>query len=272
MLEPFLLILIGILGGLIAGSMGVGGGIIFTPVLFFLFEEAGFEDSVQWSIASGLFCTFTAAVTSTIRQQLNQNFYLKEGLLLGVFGAIGISIGKWILTSGYYEREQFVVFFSGILFYAAYMMFKRGNDTSDESNMVFNGFKLKAAFITGGVGGTIASLAGVGGGGIMVPIMNLIFKQPFKKAVSISHLGMSILLFVGLIQLALVDVKIVGISPYHLGYVDIGAAFPLALGGLFGANFGTIINHKINRKYLQWGFAVLATMMAFRLLWGVFVV
>lgn len=61
------------------------------------------------------------------------------------------------------------------------MMFKRGNDTSDESNMVFNGFKLKAAFITGGVGGTIASLAGVGGGGIMVPIMNLIFKQPFKK-------------------------------------------------------------------------------------------
>lgn len=89
---------------------------------------------------------------------------------------------------------------------------------------------------------------------------------------SISHLGMSILLFVGLIQLALVDVKIVGISPYHLGYVDIGAAFPLALGGLFGANFGTIINHKINRKYLQWGFAVLATMMAFRLLWGVFVV
>ncbi len=250
--------------------MGVGGGIIFTPVLFFLFEEAEFEDSVQWSIASGLFCTFTAAVASTIRQKLNNNIYLREGILLGIFGAIGISLGKWVLTSGYYQREQFVVFFSVILFYAAFMMFKRGNDTSDESKRITKEFKLNAAFFTGGVGGTIASLAGVGGGGIMVPIMNLVFKQPFKKAVSISHLGMSILIFAGLIQLALVDVSITGISPYHLGYVDLGAAFPLALGGLLGANFGTIINHKIDRKYLQWGFAMLATVMAFRLLWGVF--
>ncbi len=270
MLEPILLIIIGVLGGLIAGSMGVGGGIIFTPVLFFLFEEAGVEDSVQWSVASGLLCTFTAAVASTIRQRLHNNIYLREGILLGIFGAVGISIGKWILTSGYYQREQFVVFFSLILFYAAIMMFKRGQDVTDESKRFFREFEIKAAFITGGIGGTIASLAGVGGGGIMVPIMNLIFKQPFKKSVSISHLGMSILLFVGLIQLSTIEVNTTGISPYHLGYVDIGAAFPLALGGLFGANFGTIINHKVNRKYLQWGFASLATVMAIRLLWGVF--
>lgn len=250
--------------------MGVGGGIIFTPVLFFLFEEAGVENSVQWSVASGLFCTFVAACASTVRQRIHNNIYLREGILLGIFGAIGISIGKWILTSGYYQREQFVVFFSLILFYAALMMFKRGQDLSDEYKRFFKEFEIKAAFITGGIGGTIASLAGVGGGGVMVPIMNLVFKQPFKKAVSISHLGMSILILVGLIQLSIEDVQYDGISPYHLGYVDVGAALPLALGGLFGANFGTILNHKINRKYLQWGFALLATVMAIRLLWGVF--
>jgi len=250
--------------------MGVGGGIIFTPVLFFLFEEADIENSVQWSIASGLFCTFTAAVMSTIRQRINNNIFYKEGILLGLFGAVGISIGKWVLTSGYYEREQFVVFFSIILFYAAYMMFKRGRDKGIEADREYAEFGARSAFVAGGIGGTIASLAGVGGGGVMVPIMNLIYKQPFKKAVSISHLGMSILILAGLIQLAMVEVSGSGLSPYYLGYVDIGAALPLAVGGLIGANFGTIINHKINRKYLQWGFAVLATVMAFRLLWGVF--
>ncbi len=67
-MEIVILIIIGIVGGLVAGSMGVGGGIIFTPVLFVLFDEAGIENSVQWSVASGLLCTFSTALSSTIRQ------------------------------------------------------------------------------------------------------------------------------------------------------------------------------------------------------------
>ena len=34
-----LLLILGLLAGLIAGLFGVGGGIIFTPVLFFLLEQ-----------------------------------------------------------------------------------------------------------------------------------------------------------------------------------------------------------------------------------------
>ncbi len=270
-MEPFILLIIGVFGGLIAGSMGVGGGIIFTPVLYFLFDEAGVENPVQWSVASGLLCTLFASVSSSVRQYLNKNLYIKEGLMLGVFGAIGISIGKWILTSEYYDREQFVIIFSAVLFFAAYMMFKRGKISQElteaESDI---DFKTKSAGTSGLSGGLVAALAGVGGGGVMVPIMNLVYKQPFKKAVSISHLGMCVLITTGLIQLALVDVHNQGISPYNLGYIDIGAALPLAIGGLVGANFGTILNHKLKQQYLQWGFAVLAVIMASRLLWGVF--
>ena len=269
-MEVFILIIIGIIGGLVAGSMGVGGGIIFTPVLFFLFDEAGIEHSVQWSVASGLLCTFSAALSSTIRQAINKNIYLKEGIYLGFFGIIGVSLGKWILTSGYYQREQFVVFFSLILFYAAFMMFSKGRNRNDESNNSHTVFDAKSAFMTGGIGGSIATLAGVGGGIIMIPIINVLCKQPFRKTVSISHLGMCFLISVGLILLGTEDVSTSGISAYHVGYIDIGAALPLAFGGAFGANFGTIINHKIHRKYLQWGFTILATSMACSLLWSVF--
>ncbi len=264
-----ILTLLGILGGIIAGSMGVGGGIIFTPVLFFLFEEAGIENAVQWSVASGLLCTFVASATSTVRQKLHNNLFLREGIMLGICGAIGISIGKIVLTSSFYQREQFVVFFSIILFYSAFMMFKKGSSSRSEVEYA-EAFSLKTAFGSGSIGGFIASLAGVGGGGIMVPIMNFIFKQPFRNAVSISHLGMTIMIFVGLVQLALVEVHTPAISGYTLGYIDYGSALPLALGGVAGANAGAIINHKVNRKYLQWGFAVLGLAMAGRLLWGVF--
>lgn len=269
-MEFFVLLIIGLIAGLIAGLMGVGGGIIFTPVLFFLFEGAGVEQSVQWSVASGLFCTLIAAGSSTVRQYLQNNIFWAEGIKLGVLGALGITLGKLVLTSPYYSREEFVLFFSLILFYAAYMMFQRGKDASKESERSFSKLRLPQLLVTGGFGGFIASLAGVGGGGIMVPIMNLFYKQPFRKAVSVSQLGMVILILAGVIQLALSEVSSSGLTQFTLGFVDFGAAGPLAIGGLIGGFGGAYLNHKINRKYLQWGFAVLAVVMAGRLLTSVF--
>ena len=107
-----LLVFIGLIAGLVAGLMGVGGGIIFTPVLYFLFEEAGVEQPVLWTIGSGLFCTFIAALGGTVRQYIQKNFFLKEGILLGVLGMTGVYLGKLVITSSYYNREQFAIFFS----------------------------------------------------------------------------------------------------------------------------------------------------------------
>lgn len=269
MIEFLILLLIGLVAGLVAGLMGVGGGIIFTPVLYFLFDEAGVQDPVLWTIASGLFCTFIAAGGSTIRQYAQNNFYLKEGLILGFLGVIGITAGKMIVTSSFYDREQFVIFFSLMLLYASLMMFRRGNDQRAEEDRKYKNIGLKAGLVTGGIGGFVASLAGVGGGGIMVPIMNLFYKQPFRKAVSISQLGMVIIVFSGWFQLGVMDVSTTGITAYTFGYVDFGAALPLSISGLVGGFGGALLNQKINRKFLQWGFSLLAVVMAGRLIWTI---
>tara|TARA_R110002096_G_scaffold97694_16_gene217781 strand:+ start:6282 stop:7094 length:813 start_codon:yes stop_codon:yes gene_type:complete len=270
LIELIVLLVIGLFAGLIAGLLGVGGGIIFTPVLFFLFEEAGVENPVLWTIASGLFCTFVAAFGSSLRQFQQNNTFWKEGITLGILGVIGVTLGKMVITSEYYNRLEFVIFFSFMLIYASGMMFKRGRDTSNEEDMVFEDIGFKEGLITGGIGGFVASLAGVGGGGIMVPIMNLIFKQPFRKAVSVSQLAMIIMVFSGWIQLALITHDYSGITEYTWGYVDFGAALPLSIGGLIGGFGGALLNHKINRKILQWGFSILAFVMASRLIWSVF--
>lgn len=269
MIELILLLIVGLMAGLLAGLMGIGGGIIFTPVLFFLFEAAGVENSVLWTVASGLFCTFVAASGSTIRQWMQQHLFVKEGLKLGLMGAIGVYAGKLVITSDYYDRREFVIFFSIMLLYAAFMMFRRGNDREDEYEREYVAMGFKETFLTGGFGGFVAALAGVGGGGIMVPLMNLFYKQPFRKAVSVSQLAMTLMVFTGWLQLALEPGAVSGITEYHIGYVDFGAALPLSIGGLIGGFGGALLNHQINRKYLQWGFAFLAVIMAARLIWGI---
>lgn len=269
MLEIFILLLIGLAAGILAGLLGIGGGIIFTPVLFFFFDGAGVENPVLWTVASGLFCTFIAASGSIIRQYIQNNIFWREGLQLGLMGVMGVYLGKLVITSPYYSRIEFVIFFSMMLFYVAYMMFGRGKDKENEYDREFKKLAVKQTFTAGGLGGFVAALAGVGGGGVMVPIMNLFYKQPFRKAVSVSHLAMILMVTSGWLQLAFEPGATSGITEFSVGYVDFGAAFPLSIGGLIGGFGGAYLNHKINRKYLQWGFALLAVAMAGRLVYSI---
>ncbi|CAI8324567.1 MAG: Uncharacterised protein [Rhodothermaeota bacterium MED-G12] len=269
-----LLLILGLIAGLIAGLFGVGGGIIFTPVLFFLFEQAGIPNSVPWAVASGLMCTWITSLASVVRQYNQQHLFVKEGLLLGFFGALGISLGKWVLLSPYYSRTEFIIVFSSLLFYSAVLMFMRGRKTethteatAEERSPLFNP---KQASVTGIIGGGIASLAGVGGGGTMVPIMNLFFKQHFRKAVSISHLGMLMMISVGVLQLMAEQPELNGsgqsLTQWTLGYVDLGAVNSMGWTALIGAYGGAWLNHKVPRHYLQLGFGLLALIMGTRLL------
>ena len=77
------LLVIGIFTGIIAGIFGIGGGVLFTPILFFLFNSAGVEQPVAWTIGTSLFCTFSAALSSSIQQRNQKNSYLKEGIRVG---------------------------------------------------------------------------------------------------------------------------------------------------------------------------------------------
>src|SRR5690606_40836966 len=67
-----LLILVGagFAAGFIAGLVGVGGGVIFAPVLFFYYQGVGIDDSViaPLTIGTSLLCTLIAALVSARAQ------------------------------------------------------------------------------------------------------------------------------------------------------------------------------------------------------------
>ena len=254
---------------LIAGLLGLGGGIIFTPVMFIIFSEAGVENPTLWTIGSGLLCSGIAATGSVVRQKAQNNLFLKESLLVGVLGTTGVFLGKLVITAPFYSRTVFVIVFTILLIFSSVMMFLRGRDKQNEEERSYKPLGAGSSLVTGGIGGFIAALAGVGGGAIMVPIMNLIYKQPFKKTVSISSFAIVLITFFGAFQLAIQSGATAGLTEYTIGYVDYGASLPLIIGGISGGFLGAYLNHKIDRKLLQWGFSALALFMAIRLIWDI---
>jgi len=269
-MDFLILLLLGIIAGVVAGLFGLGGGILFTPILFVVFSNAGIKDPVVLTIGSSLFCTFIASLASSVRQFQQHNFYWREGMHVGVLGAAGVYLGKLVITSPYYSKEEFVIFFSLLLLYVAYMFARRGKRQSSGLEQSTRPVSWAQATVTGGLGGFVAALACIGGGGVMVPLMNLLYKKEFARAVSISSLAIVFISLSGWIQLAFFNGVTHALTGYHIGYVDFGAALPLAAGGLVGGFVGALFNLKIDRRYLQYAFSILAIGMAIKLLTEVF--
>lgn len=261
-----LLILLGLIAGVIAGFFGVGGGLLFTPILFFLFSSLGVESVVSWTIASSLFCTFTASVSSSIQQNNHDNAFWKEGIIIGLLGSFGVYAGKSIVTSDYYTEDVFVSLFVILLLFVAVLFYRRSKST------VTLQVKAKAPglgkqFIAGGFGGLISSLAGVGGGVVLVPILNLVYRLSIAKAVSISSMAIVLISLSGWVQYALVPDVPKGITDFTIGFVDFGTSLPLVIGAFAGGFFGVKLNKKASASRVQLGFSILVILIALSMIW-----
>ncbi len=264
-----ILLLIGLCAGVMAGFFGVGGGLLFSPILFFIFTSAGVANPVAWTVGSSLFCTFTAAVSSSIQQRRDKNSYWKQGVLIGLFGSAGVYLAKLLVTSSYYTEDVFVSFFIVLLIFVAVLFYRRSKRTMT-LQVKAKKLGLLKQFQAGGLGGLIAALAGVGGGVVLVPILNLWYRLPIAKAVSISSLAIVLISLSGWVQYALLTGTPSGITPYTLGFVDFGTSLPLVIGAFAGGLYGVKLNRKVAADRVQLGFSIMVIFIALVLLWSLF--
>jgi len=258
----------GVLTGILAGIFGIGGGILFTPLLFLVFSSMGVGNAVSWTIGTSLFCTFSAALSSTVQQMNEHNSYFKEGLTVGIFGAAGVYFGKLIVTSEFYTELIFTLFFVSILMTVAFSFYKRGTSTK---KVIPSKRRIGAreSVLTGSVGGTVAAMAGIGGGTVIVPALNLWYRIPLVKAVSISSLAIVMISLSGWLQFAFFSGNTSGVTDYTLGFVDFGTGLPLVLGAFLGGFFGVRIGTYMKQSHLQIGFSVLVCVVAIVMVWNI---
>lgn len=268
----FLLLLCGLFAGAIAGLFGVGGGILFTPILYYLFVTSELADPSIWAIATSLFCTFIASSGSTIQQGLQKNSFLREGVVVGVTGTAGVYFGKKFVLSDLFTEELFVILFSLILFMVAILFYRRSRVKKSEPVTEFEGeMSVKKSVGAGVSGGLVASIAGVGGGIVLVPIMNLIYRMKLSKAISISSLAIVLISFSGWFQYAFLSDQQSGLTAYTVGYVDFGTAFPLILGAFAGGFVGVKAGLHISGRVTQILFSILILIIAFSMIRTLFV-
>lgn len=109
-------VLIGVCAGVIAGMLGVGGGVLFVPALVLLLDLSQVDAE-----ATSLLAIIPVALVGAWRQHGYGNLRLREGAIVGVLAVPGAALGV-VLVNAIPERLVEVAFALLQLFVAAQLL------------------------------------------------------------------------------------------------------------------------------------------------------
>ncbi len=229
LLAWLLLLLGGGVAGIVAGYFGVGGGIVFVPILLASFRAAGVTSLVAAHLAFGtsLLAVAFLSASSALRYSRDGFIAWRTAAVMGAAAVAGAVAGA-LLAGGMSETTLKRVFGVLVLF-AAVQLFSERRKPRERPAQVLESVRLAAA---GASAGFLSALGGTGGGMLTLPLLYSYFRLPLKKAY-----GTSAAVVAAAALAASVGYLFIGLGQPLLpagtpGYVDPLRALPLILGSI----------------------------------------
>lgn len=255
----------GLLGGLLAGLLGVGGGIIIVPVLYHVFAAAGIEETLRMKIAVA---TSLATIVATSAVSVKSHYArgaIDVALLKSWSIPIAIGVVAGAVIGGHVDgRVLSFVFATVALFVALQMTF------SGQGTKLFDGFpNLAFKWISGLFIGLISALMGIGGGSLSVPIMTTVGYDIRRAVGTASAIGFVIAIPGALTYIAS-GWGVPGLPPFSLGYLNWLGVLVLVPLTMTMAPVGARLAHTVPRRALQVSFAIFLAITSARMFWDLF--
>ncbi|MDX2222384.1 MAG: sulfite exporter TauE/SafE family protein [Rhodospirillaceae bacterium] len=259
------LVATGAVAGVLAGLLGVGGGIVIVPVLYSVLEALGVDDGVRMHVAVGTsLATIIPTAISSARAHARKGAVdrtLFRALAPGIFAGAVVGAGVAAIIGG---RALGGVFGVVALMVAVDLVRPRPNTSADADRPP----RLPARAALGALSaviGAVSALMGIGGGTLTVPVLTY-FGVAIHRAVATSAaLGL-------VIALPAAAGYLIGgwgkpnLPPGNLGYVNLFGFVLIAAATFLTAPWGTRIAHAISATALRWVFALFLAVTAVRLL------
>ncbi|MBI5572470.1 MAG: sulfite exporter TauE/SafE family protein [Desulfomonile tiedjei] len=253
---------VGAIAGILAGLLGIGGGIVVVPMLLYCFTGQGVSHEVIMHLALGtsMASIMFTAISSFIAHHRHGAVHwdIVRQIVLGIL--IGTFLGSCIaarLSTGFLSGF-FVVF----LYYVAIQLIL--NRTPRPSRHLPGKLGM---FGAGNIIGAVSSFVGIGGGALSVPFM-VWCNIPMHHAIGTSAaIGFPIAV-AGTIGYVYTGLFTADLPRYSVGYVYLPGLAGIVCASVLTAPLGVRFAHTLPVKRLKQVFAVLLAIMGTRMLLG----
>lgn len=252
---------IGAIAGILAGLLGVGGGIVLVSAFYYTFSALGYESPqlMQMCLATSLATIIVTSVRSVLAH--NKKGAVDWDILKG--WAIGIAAGAIVgVTVASSLRSTALQAIFGILAIIVGLYMALGKSHWRLGQAMPMGVK---GFLISPVIGFLSVLMGIGGGSFGVPTMSL-FNVPIHRAVATAA-GFGVIIAVpSVIGFLLVDMPEGATPPLTIGAVNL-VAFGLVIAmTLITAPYGAALAHRTDATRLKRIFGAFLVLVALNML------
>ena len=255
---------VGAVAGVLAGLLGIGGGLVIVPMLVFCFTRQGIPHEFIMYLALGTslaVIVFTATSSflahhkrGAVRWDIVKR--ITPGILIGTF--LGSCIASRLPTD--FLKAFFVVF----LYYVSWQLL------TGKKNKASRGLPGPCAmFGVGNVIGGVSSFLGIGGGTLSVPFMTWCNVNVHHAIGTSAAIGFPIAV-AGTVGYLYNGWGISGLPPYSLGYIYLPAMGCIVGISVLTAPLGVKLAHSLPVDKLKRVFAVLLLAMGTKMLWSLF--
>ncbi len=262
-----LFIITGLLTGIIAGMLGVGGGIIFVPALYALLPLTFINPNHLTYIVIGtsLFCIAVTSFSSGINHYFSKNVDFKIAALLALGSITSSILSVYFVLNIKPTYLQYI--FAAVFILIALKMFL-GNDDSNKIELVINRSRnIYFSILFGLLVGIFSAFTGLGGGILFVPILIYFFGLKTRKAIGTSSVAIFATTLTAAITYGLHH--IVGKEAFlQIGYIYLLAGIPIGLSAALGAYLGVKITLKTQPEKLRRYFSILLLIVVIKITIG----
>jgi len=233
--------------GFMAGLLGVGGGIIMVPALYYVFTVLGFDITTRMHLSVGTSLAIiipTSIISTKTHMEYNAvDFELVKSF--AIFILLGVLAGTFLAVN--LKTPALVLFFSIFAFmvglFFIFLRDKLVDNPKKISNIVKN--------LSGIVIGFISVPLGIGGGSLMVPFMRT-FGYDIRKSIGTAAAVGFLIAISGTITM-IIGGKIINNvnTPFTFGYINLIGFLVFVPVTMVMARIGAKAVHKINKKILS---------------------
>ncbi len=246
--------------GFMAGLLGVGGGIIMVPALYYAFTVLDFDIVTRMHLAVGtsLAIIIPTSIISTLTHREHDAVDFNMVKSFGIFILIGVFFGTFLAVN--LKTPALVLFFSIFAFmvglFFIFLREKLVDNPKQISNLIKN--------ISGILIGFISIPLGIGGGSLMVPFMRT-FGYDIRKSIGTAAAVGFLIAVTGTITMITGGKIIDNVNtPFSLGYINLLGFIVFVPVTMIMARLGAKAVYKIDKKILSKIFGTFLILVSIR--------
>ncbi|WNC69514.1 sulfite exporter TauE/SafE family protein [Thalassotalea nanhaiensis] len=261
---PFvaMMLVTGVVGGILAGLLGVGGGIVIVPVLDTALGFYGVDSAIRMhiAVATSLACIILTSISSSKAHHAKGAVDFNLIKIWGPAVFIGSLIGS--MAASYVDSQVLSAIFGVVALIVAIKMALPLDNVIIRQD-VPRGITAPATPVV--IGG-LSSMMGIGGGTLSVPVLTLM-NQPIHRAVgSAAFIGLLISIpgTIGFIVSGFNDPRL---PPGSFGYVNLIGFALISPVTVWAAPIGAKIAHSLDKRHLSTLFGGFLFIVACRMIY-----